>query len=142
MGNETFLLTSIWKQKILPVVIVQPFRFPTLPFSLDLTKGYSPHFSTVFPPPTRFLCLPTRCLSSPPPYRSPALCSVPSSSEGACPSFLHLAGKRIHRQTTLPSKCTLDPGGAAGVGSDVLTFLEQEKQSSTSHPHALPWTVG
>ena len=88
-GNRKFCLWSEFS----------PFsRFPTLPFSLALTRGYCPHFSSLSLPQPSSLCLPTRCLSSPPPYRSPALCSVPCSSEGACPFFLHLAGKRIQRQ--------------------------------------------
>ena len=96
-------------------------------FQFGSYQGLPSSLFQSFPPLPSSLCLPTRCLSSPPPCRSPAPCSVPCSSEGACPFFLHLAGKRIQRQIAPPSKCALYPGGGTGVRSKVLNFLEQEK---------------
>ena len=132
MGNETFLLTRIWKQKILPVVIVQPFRFPTLPFSLDLTRGYSPHFSTVFPSPNP---LPFACLlgASPPLLPTEAQPCVPSPAAQrgpALPFCIWQARESTDRQhCQVSALCTREVGQGwvrclefLGAGKTVINF--------------------
>ena len=127
-----------------------PFsRFPTFPFSLDLTKCYSPYFPTFFPSPRPTPCLRMKCLSSPPPYRSPARCSAPCSSEGLALPFCIWVGWCVAKGSKARQHCEMHslPGRWGRGGVRCLEFLIAGNTIINSpppwvapHPHGL--TVG